>query len=331
MNSDPFDAPSGDFDLGEGRGVALALAAWTCCALLASLLLLLALALLAPGDLEPLRVADEAMWRWAQAGRFPLIEAARSEGRRGLLAIAAAQTYGAFFVMACGGLYFFLLGLRSRRIRSWSDEVWIIGLSALCLSPMLLPELSVSTIDYAITSSWAGPEAASGRPEAGEHLEVGFQHGLYGADGLNSSMAPAVFLIERGFVAAFALAILALCCHDLGYRLREAAEEAGLLEEPVAQAADPQEPSPQPREPDPSDQPWGFGRRGSAGSPGGGAAPLSPESRACRLLGVRVGAGRREIERAYRAAMKRAHPDHGGSTEQAAALNAARDLLLRRR
>jgi DnaJ-class molecular chaperone len=42
-------------------------------------------------------------------------------------------------------------------------------------------------------------------------------------------------------------------------------------------------------------------------------------------------ASRREIERAYKCQRKRAHPDHGGSVEWAAALNAARDALLRRR
>ena len=49
------------------------------------------------------------------------------------------------------------------------------------------------------------------------------------------------------------------------------------------------------------------------------------------VLGVGPAASKREIERAYRTQMKRAHPDHGGSVERAAALNAARDLLLRKR
>lgn len=49
---------------------------------------------------------------------------------------------------------------------------------------------------------------------------------------------------------------------------------------------------------------------------------------ACEILGVGPKAKPDEIEAAYRAAMKRAHPDAGGSTEQAARINEARALLL---
>jgi len=45
-------------------------------------------------------------------------------------------------------------------------------------------------------------------------------------------------------------------------------------------------------------------------------------------LGLPSGASRPEIEKAFRAKIKHAHPDHGGSPEQAADLNDARDLLL---
>ncbi|MGE3142230.1 MAG: DnaJ domain-containing protein [Hyphomonadaceae bacterium] len=47
------------------------------------------------------------------------------------------------------------------------------------------------------------------------------------------------------------------------------------------------------------------------------------------ILGVGPGASSADIRAAYRAKMTRAHPDHGGSHEQAARLNAARDLLLK--
>jgi hypothetical protein len=46
------------------------------------------------------------------------------------------------------------------------------------------------------------------------------------------------------------------------------------------------------------------------------------------ILGVDETAGRSEIEAAYRRLMRRAHPDHGGSTGLATQLNAARDRLL---
>lgn len=49
---------------------------------------------------------------------------------------------------------------------------------------------------------------------------------------------------------------------------------------------------------------------------------------ACEILGVGPKATPDEVEAAYRAAMKRAHPDAGGSTEQAARVNEARALLL---
>jgi hypothetical protein len=46
------------------------------------------------------------------------------------------------------------------------------------------------------------------------------------------------------------------------------------------------------------------------------------------ILGVSEDAGRAEIDEAYRRLMRRAHPDHGGSTGLASQLNAARDRLL---
>jgi hypothetical protein len=48
------------------------------------------------------------------------------------------------------------------------------------------------------------------------------------------------------------------------------------------------------------------------------------------MLGVSPGAGRAEIEEAYKRLMKRVHPDQGGAAGLAAQLNAARDVLLRR-
>ena len=66
-----------------------------------------------------------------------------------------------------------------------------------------------------------------------------------------------------------------------------------------------------------------------AGSNGGGGASgrMSPDE-ARGILGVAEGANREEIEAAYRAEMKRNHPDAGGSTWFAAKINEARAVLL---
>ena len=62
------------------------------------------------------------------------------------------------------------------------------------------------------------------------------------------------------------------------------------------------------------------------------AAAYSPEEiQAYRILGLSIGAGRKAVLEAWKRLMKEAHPDQGGSTERATALNAARDLLLKRR
>ncbi len=62
-----------------------------------------------------------------------------------------------------------------------------------------------------------------------------------------------------------------------------------------------------------------------------GAATHGMSLREAReILGVDESAGRSEIDAAYRRLMRRAHPDHGGSTGLASQLNAARDRLLGR-
>ncbi|MEZ5577891.1 MAG: DnaJ domain-containing protein, partial [Candidatus Competibacteraceae bacterium] len=51
---------------------------------------------------------------------------------------------------------------------------------------------------------------------------------------------------------------------------------------------------------------------------------------AYRVLGLQSGAGRDEIQAAYRRLIQRVHPDQGGSSDLAARINLARDVLLRR-
>ena len=58
-------------------------------------------------------------------------------------------------------------------------------------------------------------------------------------------------------------------------------------------------------------------------------APNVGHKEACAILGVEEGAGRAEIQAAYRRLIAFAHPDRGGSPGLAAQLNAARDRLLK--
>lgn len=51
---------------------------------------------------------------------------------------------------------------------------------------------------------------------------------------------------------------------------------------------------------------------------------------AYEVLGLQKGASREEVVRSHRSLMKKLHPDHGGTTDLAARVNEAKDVLMRR-
>jgi hypothetical protein len=61
------------------------------------------------------------------------------------------------------------------------------------------------------------------------------------------------------------------------------------------------------------------------------AAYTADEIRAYQTLGVSIGADKKAVKDAWKREMKAAHPDQGGDAKRASALNAARDVLLKRR
>ena len=61
------------------------------------------------------------------------------------------------------------------------------------------------------------------------------------------------------------------------------------------------------------------------------ASYTAEEIRAYQTLGLGIGADKSAVRNAWKKLMKEAHPDQGGDPARAQALNAARDVLLRRR
>ena len=67
-----------------------------------------------------------------------------------------------------------------------------------------------------------------------------------------------------------------------------------------------------------------------------GPKPITPprpsdETAALAVLGLGAGADEAEIRAAHRRLLQAVHPDHGGSAELTRRVNAARDVLLKRR
>ncbi|HEY0146290.1 MAG TPA: DnaJ domain-containing protein [Methylovirgula sp.] len=57
---------------------------------------------------------------------------------------------------------------------------------------------------------------------------------------------------------------------------------------------------------------------------------IMTEDEAYEVLGLHKGATRDDVVRSHRSLIKKLHPDHGGSTDLAARVNEAKDVLMRR-
>ena len=299
----------------------LAAAAALAAAVLAPLLYL---ALTARRELGPLAVDPVRAASLLELHKFPFREAALAGGREALGAAFSFQTKICALGLCAIGAYFAWRGYANPRLRGWGPFFWVAAVCLVFFAPTALPRLSVQRVDYAVTAvlgaaRGAPPPPAKSRPAV-----------------LPLKLEPVAVLASRAALAALAGAFLALASHDAAYRLRETLAEFGL--------AEPQPESPAPsdvkeevakekprraskrigREPETEGDESRFGRRGRSRK----APADDPRTRAFALLGLSAGASRPEIERAFRTRIKRAHPDHGGTAEQAAALNDARNLLL---
>jgi hypothetical protein len=68
----------------------------------------------------------------------------------------------------------------------------------------------------------------------------------------------------------------------------------------------------------------------SHGSQGAPRPGVMSEDEAYEILGLHKGASRDDVVRSHRSLIKKLHPDHGGSTDLAARVNEAKDVLMRR-
>ncbi|ARN82773.1 J domain-containing protein [Methylocystis bryophila] len=319
-----FDSGRGRLALGpSSRGVGLPLTAASLALGLAVLAPFLFVLLSARRELAALAVDPAHAASLLELHKSPFHEAAAAGGRSVLAAAFLAQTRIAALGFCAIGAYFAWRGYANHRPRAWGPFFWVSALCLFFIAPVLLPKLSAQRADYAVTAVvGAAHGVAKPRQQAVAVLPL--------------KLDPTTVLATRAGLAAFAAAFLSLACHDAAFRLREVLIDLGLAE------PEPQKPGSggaenegveeklrrakrKPQEPRREGEESRPGRRTRARKAG---TPEDPRIRAFAMLGLPSGASRAEIEKAFRARIKRAHPDHGGSAEQAAALNEARNLLL---
>ncbi len=316
---------------GSPRGVALAVGAASLALAVAVAAPVLYVLLVARRELGALTVDPLHAATALELHRFPFHEAAAASGRAALAAAFAGQTRIAALGLCAIGIYFAWRGYANPRPRGWGSLFWVSAVCLFFFAPAALPKLSLQRADYAVTAVLGiahGPGLPASKPR------------VLQAAVLPLKLDAATVLATRAGLAALAAAFLSLACHDAAYRLREAFIEFGLVEaesdkpDSIGAADEPVEEKPRRAAKNRSRNSRaeggedGFGRRGRARR----AQPQGdPRARAFETLGLPAGATRAEIEKAFRARIKRAHPDHGGSAEQAAALNDARALLLSQR
>ena len=169
-----------------------------------TLLGVLALHTSQPGEMAALPANEDVLRRYAEQGYFPLMAAANAADRRALATLAGLQTFGGLFAMLMSFAYGCRRGYANPRPRGWSNAFWALSLIGLGLATWIFPEASAQKLDYLLTSL-----AANGR---------------------SAQLSPVIALLERGGAVAALVAFFLLLGHDLGYRLREALEDFGLVE-----------------------------------------------------------------------------------------------------
>jgi len=241
-----------------------------------------------------------------------LTDLARFVGDVRLMQLSKSHWNVSLFWLAAGAVIFAWRGFVSDRRQGWSEGVWICVIAAICIGSALFG-----------SSGWGFLDQPVGR--------------LLGEDA--KPLDPRWALVMRTIWLAIFGGAIAIAAHDLAYRARRALEDFNLIAPtdfaPVRfpDYVPPREQrtrSTGARNAGASSAEAGFGQR-QAPPPEMPRGEGMTRGEALLTLGLNANATKKDIGRAFHAAMKTAHPDRGGSTARAARLNTARDILLGKR